>query len=168
MRKLLSLILTFMLAGCAERPHGAAHVVVPSGFRGTIQIRGNVPGGSTPVSNGDSDVFRTPQNGLLQIRPQQPGETWRSWSAAFSDGTPLLEQSQLYSAEADGRLAKTSFNRQTDPVLWTLYADDTGSLWLYVGTEAEYKIARMMQQLAPGQIVEAPGTSGCPEEMTAH
>lgn len=158
MSKLLAQVLTLFLAGCGERPRGAC-VIVPSGFKGAIQIQGNVPGGSAPVMRGDCDVFRIPATGLLQLQSAQPGETWRSWTAEFSDGTSLLEQSQLISAEASG--TKISFNGQTDPVLWTLRADDTGSLWLYVGTEAEYKVAREMQ-LTPGQIVGTSGTAGSP------
>jgi hypothetical protein len=159
MSKWQSLVLTLLLAGCSERPRGAACVIVPSGFRGPIQIQGNVPSGSTPGVKGDCDVFRIPPSGVLQLRCPQPGETWRNWAAAFSDGAPLLEQSQLDSAEASGTLAKIAFNKQKDPVLWTLWADDTGSLWLYVGTEAEYKrvLAGRRMLLVPGQVV---GPSG--------
>jgi hypothetical protein len=153
-RYLLVAALVTMMSGCGEREQRAVCVIVPAGFRGAIQIRGGVSDGELPDVGGDYDVFHVPPSGLLRLRCAQPGEAWREWRAAFADGTPLVEQTQLVSWEVSGMPAGLHFNRKTDPALWTLYARDDGSLWLYVGTEEEYKIARSIMRLTPGQMVK--------------
>ncbi len=64
------------LAGCIPRPSPVLHFVIPSGFRGAIQIVYGSPDASAPEVVGNRMVYRIPADGVLKAKSDAPFAAW--------------------------------------------------------------------------------------------
>ena len=139
--------------GFHPRESRVLHFVIPSGFRGAIKIVSG-PDASAPEAVGDRLVYRIPADGVLKVKSDAPFLAWHRTTAGYEDGTALLTDEQVFTAEGAGR----QINKDT-VALWALFSrKEDGSDWFYVGPRSEaMNAAYDPLEVRPGQRVSVHG-----------
>ena len=146
--------------GCQKRVN---EFVIPPKFRGAIKIEPSVPDERVTVEpeiRGSTVTYVVPNTGVLKLRDARPFKSYAQIAAKYADGTPLLTGDDL-TPDPNGKY-RYSGDREKAIALWTLFSDDKGNLWMYVGTHQEFATAASIGsgKLAPGHRVSSRSSKG--------
>jgi hypothetical protein len=127
-----SVAVVLVVTGCGERGSPPIQLILQPGFRGVIRVTFQVAGAPELRKCPDVDLLEVPSTGDVVLSSANPLSSWRQLFAKYPDGTCLRGLRSMTASDGGSNGAEDSL------FVDVLFSDDSGNVWIFVGTKGEH------------------------------